>query len=318
MTEAPTLSGAEPSTQTAIVRGVVKSFDGHRVLDGIDVTVGRGEFVALLGASGSGKTTLLRVLAGLERASEGEVLVPEVRTTVYQEPRLVASMKVWRNVVIGLSRLQGGTRARAADALAEVGLEAKVDAWPSTLSGGEAQRVALARALVREPDLLLLDEPFAALDALTRLRMQELVADLCARRLPGTLLVTHDVEEADPAGRPGTRAQGRQDPRGRDGGHPTPASRGRPHVRRTTRPVAHRAGRRAPGRLGSRPPPGHGCRDAGGLPVRNEHVAAEQGSGDHGSSEVPDGSALNVTRGNRLLRPRLESPLELDVLVLHP
>ena len=183
-------------TPAAIVHGVTKSFDGHRVLTGVDLTVGRGEFVALLGASGSGKTTLLRVLAGLERASEGEVLVPEVRTTVYQEPRLVASMRVWRNVVIGLSRQDGGTKSRAADALAEVGLADKVEAWPSTLSGGEAQRVALARALVRRPGLLLLDEPFAALDALTRLRMQELVADLCARRNPGTLLVTHDVEEA--------------------------------------------------------------------------------------------------------------------------
>ena len=190
-------AAAPPDTMhAAVVSGVVKSFDGRRVLDGVNVTVARGEFVALLGASGSGKTTLLRILAGLEPATSGEVLVPEVRTTVYQEPRLVASMRVWRNVVIGLSRAHGGTRARAADALAEVGLEAKVDAWPTTLSGGEAQRVALARALVRQPDLLLLDEPFAALDALTRLRMQELVADLCARRRPGTLLVTHDVEEA--------------------------------------------------------------------------------------------------------------------------
>ncbi|HXZ61815.1 MAG TPA: ABC transporter ATP-binding protein [Acidimicrobiales bacterium] len=199
MSASTAASPAVSSTDTAhaaVVRDVVKSFDRHAVLQGIELTVDRGEFVALLGASGSGKTTLLRILAGLERATEGEVLVPEVRTTVYQEPRLVASMRVWRNVVMGLSRADGGTRARAAGALAEVGLEPKADAWPSTLSGGEAQRVALARALVREPDLLLLDEPFAALDALTRLRMQELVADLCARRQPGTLLVTHDVEEA--------------------------------------------------------------------------------------------------------------------------
>src|SRR6185437_16328478 len=114
---------------------------------------------------------------------------------VYQEPRLVASMKVWRNVVIGLPRA-AATRAAARDSLREVGLESHADAWPGTLSGGEAQRVALARALVREPALLLLDEPFAALDALTRLRMQDLVADLCARHQPGALLVTHDVEEA--------------------------------------------------------------------------------------------------------------------------
>ncbi len=179
----------------AVALGVVKSFEGRPVLDGLDVTVARGEFVALLGASGSGKTTLLRVLAGLEVPGDGEVLVPEARTVVYQEPRLVVSRRVWRNVVIGLPR-RHGTRAQAVEALREVGLDDKADAWPGTLSGGEAQRVALARALVREPELLLLDEPFAALDALTRLRMQDLVAALCARHRPGALLVTHDVEEA--------------------------------------------------------------------------------------------------------------------------
>jgi sulfonate transport system ATP-binding protein len=185
-----------PTTQpAAVVVKVAKRFGDREVLADLDLTVAQGEFVALLGASGSGKTTLLRILAGLEVASAGEVLVPEVRTVVYQEPRLVASMRVWRNVVIGLPRSRA-TRARAVDALREVGLEDHADAWPGTLSGGEAQRVALARALVREPQLLLLDEPFAALDALTRLRMQSLVAELCSRHHPGVLLVTHDVEEA--------------------------------------------------------------------------------------------------------------------------
>jgi len=185
-----------PTTAPAAVAlEVGKSFDGRTVLDGLDVTIARGEFVALLGASGSGKTTLLRILAGLEAPSSGEVLVPEVRTVVYQEPRLVASMRVWRNVVIGLSKA-AAARDVAVDALHEVGLADHADAWPGTLSGGEAQRVALARALARQPRLLLLDEPFAALDALTRLRMQDLVADLCARHRPGVLLVTHDVEEA--------------------------------------------------------------------------------------------------------------------------
>ena len=184
------------TSPAAVALGVSKSFGGRTVLHDLDVTVARGEFVALLGASGSGKTTLLRILAGLEAASAGEVLVPEVRTVVYQEPRLVASMRVWRNVVLGLPRA-AATRAAAADALARGRPRAEhADAWPGTLSGGEAQRVALARALVREPELLLLDEPFAALDALTRLKMQDLVADLCARHRPGVLLVTHDVEEA--------------------------------------------------------------------------------------------------------------------------
>jgi sulfonate transport system ATP-binding protein len=178
-----------------VVHNVTKAFGDRTVLADLDLTIGQGQFIALLGASGSGKTTLLRVLLGLESTSGGEVLVPEARTTVFQEPRLVASMKVWRNVVIGQPRATA-TRQAAVAALNEVGLASHADAWPSTLSGGESQRVALARALVRQPQLLLLDEPFAALDALTRLKMQALVAELCAKHRPGVLLVTHDVEEA--------------------------------------------------------------------------------------------------------------------------
>jgi sulfonate transport system ATP-binding protein len=178
-----------------VVQGATKAFGDRPVLSGLDLTIGQGQFVALLGASGSGKTTLLRVLLGLEPLSAGDVFVPEARTTVFQEPRLVASMKVWRNVVIGQPPAMG-TKAAAVAALGEVGLADQANAWPGTLSGGEAQRVALARALVRQPRLLLLDEPFAALDALTRLKMQALVAELCAKHRPGVLLVTHDVEEA--------------------------------------------------------------------------------------------------------------------------
>jgi sulfonate transport system ATP-binding protein len=183
------------ATDAVVVRGITKSFGDREVLADLDLTIHQGQFIALLGASGSGKTTLLRVLLGLEAVSRGDVFVPEARTTVFQEPRLVASMRVWRNVVIGQPR-PVGTRKVADAALAEVGLADHADAWPATLSGGEAQRVALARALVRQPQLLLLDEPFAALDALTRLKMQALVAELCARHRPGVLLVTHDVEEA--------------------------------------------------------------------------------------------------------------------------
>jgi sulfonate transport system ATP-binding protein len=178
-----------------LARGVTKTFGPRAVLSELDLSVRAGEFVALLGASGSGKTTILRILLGLEAPTSGDVFVPEVRTPVFQEPRLVASMPVWRNVVIGLPR-HAATRTGAIPALFEVGLKDHADSWPATLSGGEAQRVALARALVRKPDLLLLDEPFAALDALTRLKMQTLVARLCARHRPGVLLVTHDVEEA--------------------------------------------------------------------------------------------------------------------------
>lgn len=177
------------------VKGATRIFHDKPVLDGVDLSIQSGEFVALLGASGSGKTTLLRILAGLDTPDSGEAWVPEARTVVFQEPRLIQSKKVWRNVVIGLSGKRA-SREKAIEALAEVGLDHRTDAWPATLSGGEAQRAALARALVREPRLLLLDEPFAALDALTRLRMQRLIGELCHAHGPATLLVTHDVEEA--------------------------------------------------------------------------------------------------------------------------
>jgi len=177
------------------VNDVSRNFTGSTVLDRLNLTIHSGQFVALLGASGSGKTTLLRILAGLDAPDGGDAWVPEARTVVFQEPRLVQWKTVWKNVVIGLSG-KDASRERAEAALAEVGLDHRTDAWPATLSGGEAQRAALARALVREPRLLLLDEPFAALDALTRLKMQRLIGELCQVHGPATLLVTHDVEEA--------------------------------------------------------------------------------------------------------------------------
>jgi len=177
------------------IRDARKSFGTRQVLDGADLDIRSGEFVALLGASGSGKTTLLRILAGLEDLDSGIALVPEARTVVFQEPRLIPSKRVHANVALG--RPRGAATAKAVRAvLEEVGLERHADSWPATLSGGEAQRAALARALVSEPELLLLDEPFGALDALTRLKMHALLAVLCARHRPAVLLVTHDVEEA--------------------------------------------------------------------------------------------------------------------------
>jgi sulfonate transport system ATP-binding protein len=177
------------------VRGLRRAFDGRSVLAGIDLQIQRGEFVALLGKSGCGKTTLLRALGGLDTVDEGQLSIPSARTAVFQEHRLLPWLRAWRNVALGLKRTPT-TRQRAEAALDEVGLLARADAWPVTLSGGEAQRVALARALVREPELLLLDEPFAALDALTRIKMHALVRALVARHQPAVLLVTHDVDEA--------------------------------------------------------------------------------------------------------------------------
>lgn len=177
------------------LRGLTKTYGDKVVLDGIDLDIHRGEFVVLLGPSGTGKTTLLRLLDGLESPDSGSVRVPRVRTTVYQEPRLIPSKKVLGNVTLG-QRRSAATRSAALAALREVGLGDRSAQWPATLSGGESQRVALARALVREPDLLLLDEPFAALDALTRLQMQDLVGDLVATHSPAVLMVTHDVDEA--------------------------------------------------------------------------------------------------------------------------
>jgi sulfonate transport system ATP-binding protein len=176
------------------VTGLVRSYGERIVLEGLDLRIERGEFVALLGESGCGKTTLLRALAGLDAIQGGRIDAPRRPAVVFQEHRLLPWDNLWRNVSLNLPA--SGARERAAAALRELGLAERLDDWPRTLSGGQAQRVALARALVQEPELLLLDEPFAALDALTRIKMQGLVKELVARHRPGVLLVTHDVDEA--------------------------------------------------------------------------------------------------------------------------
>jgi sulfonate transport system ATP-binding protein len=176
--------------------GVSRRFGDRTVLDELDFEMGGGELVALLGPSGCGKSTLLRLLAGLDEPDGGTITVPAERAIVFQEHRLLPWQRVWQNVAIGLPGSGGGARDTALRALAEVGLAERADAWPKTLSGGEAQRAALARALVTEPALVLLDEPFASLDAITRLRMHDLVLELRARHGCSMLLVTHDVDEA--------------------------------------------------------------------------------------------------------------------------
>jgi sulfonate transport system ATP-binding protein len=176
------------------LRNFSRRFGATAVIEGLDLDIAPGEFIALLGRSGSGKTTLLRTLAGLDDAGGQDVTVPGSRAVVFQDARLLPWKRVWRNVGLGLKGRD--IRERAEGALREVDLGHRLDAWPLTLSGGEAQRTALARALIREPTLLLLDEPFAALDALTRSRMHGLVLKLWRTHRPAVLLVTHDVDEA--------------------------------------------------------------------------------------------------------------------------
>jgi sulfonate transport system ATP-binding protein len=194
-----TVHVSPPSSTTATIPAVVvsnlrRSYGGRVVINRLNLRIERGEFVALLGESGCGKTTLLRALAGLDAIQGGRIAAPRRPAVVFQEHRLLPWDSLWRNVSLGLQ--VPDARERAAAALAEVGLGERIDDWPRNLSGGQAQRVALARALVQEPELLLLDEPFAALDALTRIRMHDLVRELVAKHRPGVLLVTHDVDEA--------------------------------------------------------------------------------------------------------------------------
>lgn len=182
-------------TPAVSLRGLGKAFAATNVLRNVDLAVAPGEFVALLGRSGSGKSTLLRIAAGLDRDVTGTVDVTGSVSIAFQEPRLLPWRRVWQNIVLGLPTGRA-SRETAAEALAEVELADMEERWPLTLSGGQAQRVSLARALVRRPDVLLLDEPFGALDALTRMAMHRLVAALWLRHRPAVLLVTHDVDEA--------------------------------------------------------------------------------------------------------------------------
>jgi ABC-type nitrate/sulfonate/bicarbonate transport system ATPase subunit len=187
---------------------VAKSFKRNGttapVLDDLTFSVNRGEFLAILGPSGSGKSTILRLIAGLEQPGGGRVSIGDrpVSVTddrcavVFQEPRLLPWRTVKANVALGARRRQEKQNGRIDRLLEEVGLGHVADAWPYQLSGGMAQRVGLARGLAAEPDVLLLDEPFAALDALTRLKMQDLLLQLHAHHGQTVILVTHDIDEA--------------------------------------------------------------------------------------------------------------------------
>ncbi|MBD8498086.1 ATP-binding cassette domain-containing protein [Paenibacillus arenosi] len=181
--------------------GIWKQFDHVTVLEELNLQVKSGEFIAIVGKSGCGKSTLLRLVAGLDESTDGTLLLdgktiqgldPDTRV-LFQDARLLPWKKVIDNVRIGV---RGGNPDDAAAALRMVGLEDKAHVWPSTLSGGQRQRVALARALAGNPRLLLLDEPLGALDALTRIDMQDLIERLWQKQRFSVILVTHDVSEA--------------------------------------------------------------------------------------------------------------------------
>lgn len=183
------------SSAAVRVRDLKRTFTLKGVLNGVDLDIAPGEFVALLGRSGSGKSTLLRALAGIDHEAEGtgEIALPAKSAVIFQDARLLPWLRVLDNILLG----QPATaRPRAEQALEEVGLAGRERSWPHELSGGEQQRVALARALVRDPALLLADEPFGALDALTRIQMHDLLRRLSERHKPAILLVTHDIDEA--------------------------------------------------------------------------------------------------------------------------
>jgi sulfonate transport system ATP-binding protein len=188
------------------LEGLTKSFGRKTVLHGIDLDVLPGEFVAVVGRSGCGKSTMLRLMAGLDVPSGGGVFLngeshdrinPAVRM-MFQDARLLPWQRVLANVELGLvgSSSKVYTKQTALQVLREVGLEERAHEWPAVLSGGQRQRVALARALASKPSLLLLDEPLGALDALTRIEMQQLVERLWQEQGFTAILITHDVEEA--------------------------------------------------------------------------------------------------------------------------
>jgi len=179
--------------------------NGVHALEGISLTVAPGEILVVIGGSGCGKSTMLRAIGGLDTPSQGTVALDGTTITapreeigiIFQEPRLLPWLRVADNVGFGLDGCsREERRERVARALARVGLADKADVWPRELSGGQAQRVAIARALVPRPRVLLLDEPFSALDAFTRADLQVHLLDLWAELKPTLVMVTHDVDEA--------------------------------------------------------------------------------------------------------------------------
>ncbi|KAF1061634.1 ATP-binding cassette domain-containing protein [Burkholderia gladioli] len=192
-------ASARSADHSIELRQVGKRYGERAVLSDFNLSIERGSFVAIVGRSGCGKSTLLRLIAELEKPSDG-ALVKRSETgealdtrIMFQDARLLPWKTVLQNVMLGLGRR---SREDARAVLDEVGLLERANDWPAQLSGGQRQRVALARALVHRPQLLLLDEPLGALDALTRIEMHALIERLWREHRFTALLVTHDVQEA--------------------------------------------------------------------------------------------------------------------------
>jgi sulfonate transport system ATP-binding protein len=178
------------------IHGISQSYGEIEVLRDLDFELETGSFVCIIGHSGCGKSTLLRLISGIEEPCSGELHVDSHIAVGFQEPRLIPWLRVEKNIRLGMKGDKKKLREETLAALKDVGLKEKARAWPQTLSGGQAQRVSLARALIRKPHLLLLDEPFGALDAITRREMQDLLAALVRDYSLSVVMVTHDTNEA--------------------------------------------------------------------------------------------------------------------------
>ncbi|MCM3739801.1 ABC transporter ATP-binding protein [Oceanobacillus luteolus] len=186
------------------LRDVSRTFDGKTAVNNINFSAKPGEIIGLLGTSGCGKSTLLRAISGLDRGYDGEIAINGTTTKavhdkvgfIFQEPRLFPWLTVLENVTFGLKGDKQDMTERATKYLESVGLKGSEKLYPKQLSGGMAQRVAIARALVTSPEILLLDEPFSALDAFTKMQLQDLLLDVWKTHQSTIVLVTHDIDEA--------------------------------------------------------------------------------------------------------------------------
>lgn len=189
---------------TLVLNHVSRSFDGVTAVQNINLKVNKGEIVGLLGTSGCGKSTLLRTISGLDNGYEGVIQINEKTSTtvnqetgfIFQEPRLLPWLNVLENVMFGLEGKLSEKQEKAKEILYSVGLEGKENLYPKELSGGMAQRVAIARSLVTSPEILLLDEPFSALDAFTKMQLQDFLLNVWKKYHTTMILVTHDIDEA--------------------------------------------------------------------------------------------------------------------------